>query len=375
MAGSDITYYLVGGAVRDLLLGRAVHECDYAFSGTPELFLQANPSAHKVGKSVHVFLLGGQEFMPLRGGSIAADLAARDLTLNALALENSGRLHQHPQALTDLRDHILRAASEHAFSDDPTRIFRLARFAALFPGWSLDPGTQAQARAVAAAGLLAALPAERVCRELIKALHAPEPGRFLEVLHACGALLPWFAELDGADRIPAGPAQYHKHHVLGHLVEVMNRVAGDPLAVWLALCHDLGKVTTDAEVLPHHYGHEQRGKAVARALAERLGMPARYAQAGVLAAELHMQGGMYERLRPGTRCDLLYAVHKAHIHEPFWRLAEADSGRVLRPRVDEDLAGILAVQLPEEWRGKGAAAGERLRQLRCQALSRTRGKG
>ena len=368
MSETAVQYYLVGGAVRDLLFGRLPRECDYAFSGGAERFVQANPRARKVGQSVHVFLLDGQEFMPLRGDDAATDLLWRDLTVNALALEESGRLHLHPQALADLRGRVLRAASDHAFSDDPTRIFRLARFAAMAPDWTLDADTLIQAREAVAG--CAALPAERVCRELGKALRAPEPGRFLAVLHDCRALSPWFAELEGADAIPAGPAPYHQNSVLAHTMEVMNRLAGDPLAVWMALCHDLGKTGTEPDMLPHHYGHEQRGVAAAELLSRRLGMPRRWRQAGVLAAKLHMQGGKYASLRPGTRCDLLCAVQQAHAHDAFWRMAEADSGQSLKPQADEDLRRILAVRLPENWRGKGAESGARLRILRCQALSR-----
>jgi tRNA nucleotidyltransferase (CCA-adding enzyme) len=365
------TCYLVGGAVRDLLLGRPPRECDYAFSGGVERFVQANPKARKVGRSVRVFLLDGQEFSPLRG-DVAEDLASRDLTVNALALEASGRLHAHPLALADLRGRVLRAASDHAFADDPARIFRLARFAAVFPGWSLDPDTLVRAREAAAARDAASLPAERVCRELIKAMHAPEPGRFLAALQACGALSPWFAELEGADNVPAGPLAYHQDSVLGHTMEVMNRLAGDPLAAWMALCHDLGKTRTPADVLPHHYGHERRGAAAAEALSRRLGMPRRWRQAGILAADLHMLGGRYAELRPGTRCDLLCAVHAARLHEAFWHVAEADSGLRLKARADEDLRRILAVRLPEKWQGRGEESGVRLRELRCRELARKR---
>ncbi|MDR2726640.1 MAG: polynucleotide adenylyltransferase, partial [Deltaproteobacteria bacterium] len=283
------------------------------------------------------------------------------------------RLHLHPLALADLRDCVLRAASDHAMEDDPARVFRLARFAAMLPDWTLDPDTLFLAQKAAATERAARLPAERVCRELFKALHTPKPGRFLEVLQICAALSPWFAELEGADAIPAGPLAYHRHSVLGHTVEVMNRLAGDPLAVWMALCHDLGKTGTEADILPHHYGHEQRGVAAAEALSRRLGMPRRWREIGMLAARLHMQGGKYAGLRPGTRCDLLCSVHAARAHDAFWRLAEADSGQKLQPRADEDLRRILAVRLPKDWRGKGVEAGVRLRALRCQALTRQSG--
>ena len=310
--------------------------------------------------------------MPLRGDSITEDLLHRDLTINALAADEDGVLYAHPQAFDDLRHRVLRAASSHAFVDDPARIFRLARFAAVYPDCTLDEETIQQAAQVVATEAFAALPAERVGRELLKALHAPQPGRFLDVLHVCGALRYWFEELAGAADIPAGPIAYHRHHVLAHTVEVMNRTAGDPLAAWMALCHDLGKVLTDSEQWPHHYGHEVLGEASARALGERLLMPQQYQQAGILAARQHMKAGMYDILRVGTRCDLLMKMHKAHVHASFWRLAEADSGRSLRSRVDTDLACVLAVRLPKDWHNRGDASGRHLRELRCHALAETR---
>ena len=373
MVADSIQYYLVGGAVRDLLWGRLPTECDYAFSGSAEDFVQANPSACKVGRrDVQVFIMDGQEFMPLHGGTPESDLHRRDLTVNALALDENGLLYAHPMALADLEQRILRAASPHAFADDPARVFRLARFAALYPGCVVDPATLEQARSVAVTEAFRALPAERVGRELLKALNGPEPGRCITVLHEAGALEHWFAELAGADGIPAGPPQYHTHHVLGHLIEVMNRCAGDAMAAWMGLCHDLGKVLTDPEILPHHYGHEATGMDAAERLAERLAMPNLHKKAGILASKLHMKAGKYETLRIGTRVDLLLEVHQARLHEPFWRLVRADSGRDLRPVVDRDLALLLAVRLPEHYRNKGEKSGVYLRELRCRALAESR---
>lgn len=239
-----MTEYLVGGAVRDLLLGRTPTEFDITFTGKTEDFLRAHPGAYAVGRSVSVYLLHGIEHMPLRGGNIQEDLAARDLTINALALEVNGTLHSHPLALPDLQNRILRPASDHAFLDDPARVFRLARFAAHFADFSVHESVYAQMRDPLLRQALPLLPAERVGRELCKALAAPKPSRFLSVLQQGDLLNPWFAELHNADTIPAGPPQYHRGTVLEHIARVMDSVAGDPLAVWMALCHDLGKVST-----------------------------------------------------------------------------------------------------------------------------------
>ncbi len=363
-----IPVYLVGGAVRDRLLGRTPREYDFAFEADEATFLQRNPEARKVGRSVSVLLLRGQEFMPLEG-TLEADMRRRDLTINAFAEDRDGKLYGHPDALADLRAGVLRPASLTSFCDEPVRVFRVARMACELPAFSVHPEAVSQMRSVAAAGLLESIPAERVEREFMKALASPRPSRWLSVLAEGGCLSPWFQELAQAGDIPAGPAPYHSGSVLEHLMDVMDASAGDPLRVWMALCHDLGKLFTDSAKLPHHYGHEQRGVEPAGQMALRLAMPSRYVSAGMLASQLHMKAGIYETLRAGTRCDLLMQVHNAGLDSPFWALAEADSGRTLRPMVREDLKVLLGVSLPEEWRNLGRESGQRLRAMRCQALA------
>lgn len=364
--------YLVGGAVRDLLLGRVPHDCDIAFSGAPDEFLQQHARARKVGRSVETYLLEGVEYMPLRGGTVDADLAARDLTINALALEENGVLHAHPSALADLKAGLLRPASPTALRDDPTRIFRTARFAAQLPEFVVHETFFQQAHELFAVGAHQTIPAERVGREVVKMLKSPSPSRFLQILAEGSLLSPWFKELEGADAIPAGPAHWHSGTVLAHICRVMDAVADDPLAVWMALCHDLGKVLTPADILPHHYGHEVRGVEPARQLALRLALPARYVRAGEVASREHMKGGIYATLRTGTRRDLLHRVHSAGLDEPFWKLVDADSGQ--RPSVQacEELACMMGVRLPPEWRDRGAASGEHWRMLQCEAINALR---
>ena len=359
--------YLVGGAVRDMLLGRLPREWDYAFDGSREAFLSTHPGAEIAG-AVRVCLWQGCEFMPLRGGSLHADLHARDLTINALALDAAGRLHCHPQALGDLRHRLLRPASSSALADDPGRAFRLARFAACLPDWQLAPEAEDQLRRLDPAAL-AALPAERVGRELLKALAGPAPSRFLRVLAAGGCLSPWLAELDEAARIPAGPPRWHgKNSVLDHTCEVMDRCAGDALAVWMALCHDLGKLRTPADNWPHHYGHDALGVPVAQELCRRLALSNLHLKAAETACADHMCAGRYGELRTGTRRDILWRVERRGLSRPFWRLVDADSRRQWSLRAEKELAVLLAVRLPEEWRDRGPESARQLRDLQCAAL-------
>lgn len=152
-----IPVYLVGGAVRDRLLGRTPREYDFAFDADEATFLQRNPEARKVGKSVSVFLLRGQEFMPLEG-TLEEDMRRRDLTINALAEDRDGNLLGHPDALSDLREGILRPASPTSFRDEPVRVFRLARMACELPSFTVHPEAVAQMRAVGGRACLGGFP-------------------------------------------------------------------------------------------------------------------------------------------------------------------------------------------------------------------------
>lgn len=380
-------YYLVGGAVRDILLGITPHEFDIVFDGSVEEFLQEKPHAKRVGSTFPIFLADGHEYIPLNGESLTTDIMNRDFTLNALALDADGRLHMHPDCLADLRHAVLRPVSPDILRLDPLRAFRAARFAAVFPDFFLHDSVIPLMRECAASGALAHIAPERVGRELAKALtgaaRGHKPGNFLRVLVSGDCLPPWFAELDGAESIPAGPERYHgTDSVLEHTACVMDRIAeicartehiarrDIPLAVWMGLCHDLGKVTTPSDLLPRHLEHERRGEALAPSLAARLRLPKRWEVAGRLAARLHMQGGKYRTLRPGTRVDLLHTVHAAHITEPFFALVAADSGdETLPDRMRCELQTMLTVRLPSTACLQGPEAGVKLRELRCQALA------
>lgn len=155
-------------------------------------------------------------------------------------------------------------------------------------------------------------------------LRTDAPGATLaEAVRRREAWLPCF--LADADAIPAGPRPFHSGSVLAHTARCMDAVAGDALAVWMALVHDAGKLTTPAALWPHHYGHELRGRRLAAVWARQLGLPDDYARAGALAALLHMKAGRYARLRPGKKYDLLSTVDASGFAEPFWKVVDADT--------------------------------------------------
>jgi tRNA nucleotidyltransferase (CCA-adding enzyme) len=389
---------LVGGAVRDMLLGREARDRDYLVLGaTTAQFLRRFPKAYQVGKTFPVFLLDGREYaFPRDGGRTAccggaqscdlladlgADLLARDFTINALALPlpdypaepDPARVRELavglPHSLEDLDARLLRPVGPTALDDDPLRVLRAARFLARMPDFEPHPElVPAMARAAAGAGF-AALPPERVGAEVRKALCSPAPGRLLRMLARAGALAPWLAELAGAGAIPAGPAPWHDESALEHTARVMDRLAGDELPCWMALVHDLGKTATPPEHHPRHHGHDRLGAPLARAMGRRLALPNRFIQAGELAAALHMTAARYPELRPATRVDLLDALHRARLVDELFRLVLADHGQDHAPLARRDLRAMLAVTLPGQWRGRGEESGRHLRELRSQALA------
>ena len=330
--------YLAGGAVRDLLLGRPLHDRDYlVMDSSREEFRRAFPEAREVGRTFPIFLINGIEFSFPRANSLKEELKARDLTVNAQLLSEEGELIFHPQGFDDLKRRILRPASDHSMKEDPLRVFRAARFAAQLPEFTPHPDLIGAMREANREGLLHGIPADRIAPELRKMLESPRPGNSLRLLAEADCLLPWFPELETARSIPAGPAPYHDCDVLTHICRVMDDLAGDPIAVWMGLCHDLGKTLTPPERLPRHYGHDLAGVPLAEAIALRLRMSNEYKTAGVKAARWHMIAARYGQLRPATRVDLLMDLH-------------------------------LSCGLSPEDMNHGAASGEKLRMLRAQAL-------
>lgn len=389
MKRADIDWHAAGGAVRDLLLGRKRRDVDFVCLSSPSGFIQSNPDARKIENAAQrIYLVNGQECglldAPLgqEDEVLAADVSRRDFTINALLLSPEGVLRCHPDSIEDLRRGVIRPVSAKALLDDPVRVLRAARFRAEFPDFSLHADAMRQMRQAAALGLLRSIAPEQIGRESLKACAAPKPGAFLRCLAEAGALAPWFLELaEGGDKI-AGPPAYHQANVLEHTAQTMDAAADlcrelglgeqrlTALAVWMALCHDLGKCATPREELPRHIGHERRGAALAQKLGERLRLPAVFCKAGKLAAELHMKAALYAVLRPGVKVDMLMKTRQAGVDLPFFIAVAADSGQNRLPEtMQRDLARILEVKLPPHWTNKGKASGERLRQMRCQVLA------
>ena len=324
--------YLVGGAVRDALMGLAGSDRDWVVvGGTPEALVAKG--YQPVGRDFPVFLhpdtheeyaLARTERKTARGYhgfavhaapdvTLEEDLARRDLTINAIAQDEHGHRTDPYGGERDIAAHVLRHVTE-AFREDPVRILRVARFAARFPNFTVAPETMALMREMVDSGEVDALVSERVWQELSRGLVAAQPSRMLQVLRACGALQRLLPEVDKLYGVPQR-AEYHPEIDTGvHLEMVLDQSArlNVPLEVRFAcLCHDLGKGTTPADVLPRHIGHEQRSEKLTRALCQRWRVPVECKDLAELVAREH--GNIHQSLGFGAeavlrllvRCDAL----------------------------------------------------------------------
>lgn len=328
--------YMVGGAVRDRLLGRPVNDHDWVVVGaTPEQM--AAQGFVPVGRDFPVFLhpetheeyaLARTERQSGRGYrgfvvqaspdvTLEEDLARRDLTINAIAADadwtGTGAVFDPYNGQRDLQARVLRHVTD-AFREDPVRILRVARFAARFTDFTVAPETLQLMREMVQDGEANHLVPERVWQELARGLMEERPSRMVEALRDCGALAVLLPELDRLWGVPQR-ADYHPEVDTGmHAMMVLDMSARLNAALpvrWACLMHDLGKGTTPADVLPRHIGHEQRSEHLARAVAERLRVPADCRDlAEVVAREhsnIHRSGefGAAAVLRLLERCDAL----------------------------------------------------------------------
>jgi tRNA nucleotidyltransferase (CCA-adding enzyme) len=315
--------YEVGGAVRDALLGLPVVERDWVVVGGSADELAAL-GFRRVGKDFPVFLhpRTGEEYALARTERKTApgytgfafdaaptvtledDLKRRDLTINAIARAEDGEIVDPWSGRADIAARVLRHVSP-AFSEDPLRVLRVARFAARFAplNFTIAPDTLALMQDIVAAGEMEALRPERVWQETAKALATQRPDVYVETLRACGALARIFPEVDALFGVPQ-PERWHPEidtgvHILMAL-EMAARLSQSAPVRFAVLTHDLGKATTPQELLPRHHGHEHRSEALLEQLCARLPVPNRFRDLARLVARYHGTVHQAENLKPQT---------------------------------------------------------------------------
>ncbi|WP_233981564.1 multifunctional CCA addition/repair protein [Pectobacterium versatile] len=323
--------YLVGGAVRDSLLGLPVTEKDWVVVGaTPENLLAQG--YQQVGKDFPVFLhpVSRDEYALARTErksgkgytgfvchaapdvTLEQDLLRRDLTINAIARTEQGDLIDPYHGRRDLENRLLRHVSD-AFSEDPLRVLRVARFAARFAhlGFQIAEETMALMQKMAHEGELAYLTPERVWKETEKALGTSSPDVYFQVLRDCGALAVLFPEIDNLYGVPA-PAKWHPEIDTGihtmMTVAMAARLSPEIDVRFATLCHDLGKGLTPPELWPRHHGHGPAGVKLVEALCQRLRVPNPIRDLAKLVAEYHDLVHTVQVLQPKTLLKLFDAI-------------------------------------------------------------------
>ena len=399
--------YLVGGAVRDKLLGLPVKERDWVVVGsTPEQLIAQG--FKPVGNDFPVFLhpesgeeyalarterktapgYSGFQFHASADVTLEEDLKRRDLTINAIASDQDGQLIDPYGGRQDIEQRILRHVSK-AFVEDPVRILRIAKFSARFADFEFEihKDTQALMARMVSMGEVDALVPERVWQETQQALTTSKPALYFEVLRECGALARLMPELDQLFGIPQ-PVKHHPEIDCGlHSLMVLEQAAAlseDPAVRFAALVHDLGKGLTREEILPSHHGHEDRGIRLIENLCKRLKAPNKYRNLAVLSARYHSHCHRTLELKPATLLKVLEALdafRRPEQLEDFLLICEADArGRTgfenrdypqkNRLRDACEIAGAVDTKQLVEMGLSGKKLGSHLRDLRLEALSK-----
>ena len=397
--------YLVGGAVRDRLLGRPVKERDWVVVGASPQQLEKQGFV-PVGREFPVFLhpetheeyalarLERKVAPGYRGFTtqfspdvtLEEDLRRRDLTINAMAETPSGEIVDPYGGRRDLEARLLRHVSA-SFIEDPVRVLRVARFAARYAplGFRVAQETVALMRSMTESGELTALVPERVWQETERALGEPRPEVFFETLRECGALRVIFPELDALYGVPQSPRWHPEIDTGVHVMLALrySAAAGAAATVRFAvLTHDLGKASTAPERWPSHRGHEEAGVPLIEGLCTRLKVPNGFRDLAVMTARHHAVVHRAAELRPTTVLKLLEATDAFRRPERFEEMlaaCEADArgrtGLEAQPYPQRDyllraraVAAAVSLEASERQGLAGPAIGERIREKRLAAI-------
>jgi len=401
--------FLVGGAVRDQLLDLPVKDRDWVVVGaTPDDMLQQG--FKPVGKDFPVFLhpttkeeyalarterktgpgYTGFEFYAAPDVTLEQDLQRRDLTINAMAVNSEDQLIDPFCGERDVQARILRHVSD-AFAEDPVRVLRVARFAARYHhlGFTIAEETMALMREIVNNGEIDNLVAERVWKEMERALSESSPHIFYETLRECGALARLLPEIENLYGVPQPPEHHPEIDCGVHTMMALQQaslLSQSTQVRFATVMHDLGKATTPKDILPRHIGHEQRGVDLIKALCNRLAVPNDYRDLAVIVSAYHTHCHRGPHLTAKTVLQTLEntdALRRPERFNDFLITCEADArGRTgfenrHYPQVSyfqEALAICQSIGIDQVDQSKyqGAQIGEQLRQLRLAALKEFR---
>lgn len=324
--------YLVGGALRDQILNKTIHDKDYCVVGiTAEKFKKLFPQSHIRGKSFEVFEIEGNEFAMARTEektglghkeflvktgkqiTIEQDLARRDITINSIAQDVlTGKIIDPFKGTEDIKNKIIKATTE-AFKEDPLRVYRVARFAAQLQ-FKVEKNTLKLMNSLKKE--LITLSKERVFEEFKKALKTDKPSIFFNILKEANVLEVHFKEI--SDLIGAlQPKEYHPegdayiHTIM--VLDYASQETEDLKVRFSALVHDLGKGVTPKEEYPHHYNHEINGVELVSNLENRIGVPSAWVKCGKTACREHMRGGIFYKMRPSKKVEFIERVSKSKL--------------------------------------------------------------
>ncbi len=337
--------YLVGGAVRDLLMGKEPHDFDYCVTGI-EIgeFRKLLPGAKMHGKAFPVLDFRRREFAFARKEvktgaghkgfemisskdiSIEEDLLRRDITINSIAMDVLTEEIIDPyNGEHDIERQIIRATSD-AFVEDPLRTYRVARFASQLD-FRIEPNTFDLMQKTKEE--LNTLSPERVYTELEKALQSQKPSVFFETLKQANVLDVHFSEIQNLVGVTQ-PVLYHPEgDAYNHTMQVIDKMAiqtNEPHIIFAGLVHDLGKALTPINERPRHIGHEERGVELVKTLSTRLKLPTKYKKAGITACIEHMKAGLFNEMRTAKKVDFIERLSKSALTlEGIEILANADN--------------------------------------------------
>lgn len=392
---NDGNLYLVGGAVRDKLLGKEVHDEDYCVTGlNSKDFEKLFPEAHIRGKFFEVYDIDKKEFAMARkekksgkghkefevetGKSITIieDLKRRDITINSIAEEVlTGKLIDPFNGVKDIEDKIIRATS-NSFKEDPLRVYRVARFAASLD-FEVDENTIEMMKTLK--DELNNLSKERVFTEFRKALETKKPSKFFDVLRRANVLDVHFKEIyDLIGNIqpekyhPEGDSYNHTMIVVDHSAELTD----DAKIRYAALVHDLGKGVTPKDMQPHHYGHDIKGVKIVEEFSNRLGVPNSWKKCGKMSAKEHMRGGIFNKMTPAKQVDFITNVSKSMLGLDGMKIVvTCDRWREEKPEdINFDILGKQILEkidgnfIKKRYNIKNEEIGEKLRQERIELL-------